>query len=114
MGKHCYSYQHLGCSTSSTHGWNYKHIYRQAHEEAADDARSPTPQIRCRSILHPKKGEEAFTALNPVCNRNSLSQYVNESEETLLKCVLNEGVMKQWDGKTSEVMKQEKRERQHN
>ena len=36
------------------------------------------------------------------------------SEEELLKCFMNEGVMKQWDGKTSELMKQEKkREPQH-
>ena len=32
---------------------------------------------------------------------HSLSQYVHESEEKLLKCVLNEGVMKQRDGTTS-------------
>ena len=41
--------------------------------------------------------------------------YAHKSEEELLQGVVNEGVMKQWDGKTSEVMKQEKRrERQHN
>ena len=40
---------------------------------------------------------------------HSLSQYVHESEEELLKCVVNEGVMKRWNDKTSEVMKQEKK-----
>ena len=46
---------------------------------------------------------------------HTMSHYVHESEEELLQCVMNEGVMKQCDGKKSEVMKQEKkRERQHN
>ena len=46
---------------------------------------------------------------------HSLSQYVHDSEEKLLQCVVNEGVMKQRDGKISELMKQEKkRERHHN
>ena len=60
------------------------------------------------------KGKEAFTASNPVCNKEKgLSQCVHYSEEKLLQCVVDEGVMKQWDGKTSEAMKREKRERQH-
>ena len=43
---------------------------RQAHEETADNARIPTPEIRCRLTLHHKEGrEQACSASNRMCNR---------------------------------------------
>ena len=74
------------------------------------------PKAHVDRLYIPRKvGGRGFLSIESSVQQEvrSVSQYVHESEEKLLQCILNEGVMKQWDGKTSEAMKQEKRERQY-
>ena len=58
-----------------------------------------------------RKEEGTCSASNPLCNRKytvcRCTQSVHGIEEELLKCIVNERIINQLDGKTSEEMKQE-------
>ena len=68
--------------------------------------------LHSRTHVHPlciprREGERGLLSIESTVQQevHGVSQYVHESEEELLQCVVNEGVVKQWDGKTSEVIK---------